>query len=163
MECSLCEYSWCWTCGIRQDHWLHSISGDGQLCQIINFLVFGFDQTMSKCCRIFVTILLVIFFPVILYVTCVWLLMSITFGYCNYLSGTRMEKYCFTKFLMILLVITIFVTQVGLCLIGAVILYAVILGPIILFLVFMIPRIIIWWAIKNCKINKKLSADQLKL
>ena len=158
MECSLCEYKWCWTCGIHQDHWVHSLSGDGQLCQIINFLVFGFDQTMSKCGRISVTIFLTIFFPVILYGIIVIMLMSVTFGYCSRLNGTKLEDYCFTRFVVLpLIVVIIFLTQLGLCVIGGVVVYAVVLAPMILFLVFMILRIVFWWAIKNCKINKKLS------
>ena len=119
---------------------------------------------MHLCCRIFVTTFLALFFPVIIFVLIFVCLMSVSFGYCDRVCKNRLNHYSIFKyFILPLTIITVFFIQVGLCLILASIIYAIVIGPIVIYLLVMIVRIVFWWAIRNCKINKKLSESQLKL
>lgn len=43
MYCTICNHSWCWTCGYSTNHWFHSILFGGMFCQILNTFSFGFE------------------------------------------------------------------------------------------------------------------------
>lgn len=44
MECGVCNYSWCWSCGLSTDSLFHEFTFEGKFCEFINYQVFGFDN-----------------------------------------------------------------------------------------------------------------------
>lgn len=42
MNCLVCNYSWCWTCGFHRNHWLHKVAFGGVFCELFNAFSLGF-------------------------------------------------------------------------------------------------------------------------
>ena len=65
MQCGVCGYQWCWTCGFPKDSWFHKLQfGVGILCIALNHLTFGFDVKIHWFFRIFISIGVFILMPV---------------------------------------------------------------------------------------------------
>ena len=68
MECSVCHYEWCWTCGLPTNHLFHKLVIGNVLCDYVNTFCFGFEQRFNFhiLCKVFITILLLCLLPLIL-------------------------------------------------------------------------------------------------
>ena len=51
MQCTVCDFHFCWVCGLRLDHWFHRIQvGDVATCGFVNLLMEVRNE--SKCLRL---------------------------------------------------------------------------------------------------------------
>ena len=89
MYCPICQYSWCWTCGLpNYNHWFHNLTG-GVPCNIINSFIFGFETGMHWILRILIAIGAIVLSPLVGYlyiVGCIiiWAYRISHTGQCHY-------------------------------------------------------------------------------
>jgi hypothetical protein len=65
MYCSICSYSWCWTCGFGERHFFHRAFFGGVICQLFNAFSFGFELPIHWSLRLIGSILAFFLGPVI--------------------------------------------------------------------------------------------------
>ena len=73
MQCTLCQYSWCWICGIKENSIIHYVQLQS-LCQLIN--AFLFEMKIKKIYKIPLFITLLILSP-LLYALVIGILMVV--------------------------------------------------------------------------------------
>ena len=78
MTCPICKYEWCWICGMKYKSYFHML--DSTFCNIIGNTYF---KTKRKC-FLFLIILIVIFFPIVIF--------TILFLYCFYIFSLFCDK-----------------------------------------------------------------------
>ena len=67
MHCTICSYSWCWTCGFGDNHCFHTVMFGGMFCQLFN-LAFGFEIDLHWTIRFLIAILAIPLAPVIFFI-----------------------------------------------------------------------------------------------
>ena len=92
MHCMVCSYSWCWTCGFKDDHWFHSVLfGGGALCELFNGFAFGFEFEVHWTIRFVLTILLICTAPALF-------ILGAFVAYFGYLLEEIQNGDCFVLF-----------------------------------------------------------------
>ena len=62
MDCKVCSHSWCWTCGLSNDHIYHKFTGQ-VFCAILNNIAFGFELKCHWSVRMLVLFLFALIAP----------------------------------------------------------------------------------------------------
>ena len=69
MRCGVCDYEWCWTCGMKSQNWFHRIQGHtgetGKLCETANKLFYECEQVkdLPEIIKILLAILMITMSP----------------------------------------------------------------------------------------------------
>ena len=64
MKCAMCEYEWCWVCGLAYNSIFHYGQAGGLMCELIGQT--SFNPKRGTCCRVLGLVGLFILLPVIL-------------------------------------------------------------------------------------------------
>lgn len=163
MECTVCNYKWCWICGFRTAHWFHTVQmGEGAvLCQFLNGITFGFEARLHWSLRLLLTLLVVPIMPVVLYFIFGAFSIGVLYGFeddteptwlCLLHRPLRM-KACWARALMFILLLPIRVTIFVLITVAIYAVYTVPLAlsivPYYLLLLFLMFRVPYRWCMKS--------------
>jgi hypothetical protein len=81
MTCAICQYEWCWTCGLPYKSIVHYTQAGGMCCELIGQISFS---KLHYCWKLLITLAVVIFFPLL------FLLISLSGG------GALATEFCCT-------------------------------------------------------------------
>ena len=153
MECSLCEYKWCWTCGLPLDHVFHKLVIGSVLCDYVNTFCFGFEQKFNFhiLLKILITFLLICLLPLILEFITVFLMCHVIYRYCC-CNGKRVcfcisrSYFCQSVTVIILSILEFFIIfPFGLAF--GTVLMPFLLLTVLIFILILVARILIQWCI----------------
>jgi hypothetical protein len=60
MTCTVCQYTYCWVCGMQSEHWLHVAMGGELTCGLIMAM-----KSLGSCASFWLQLLFFIFLPLI--------------------------------------------------------------------------------------------------
>lgn len=146
MQCGLCGYEWCWSCGFHSKSYFHKFTGE-MFCQSWNTLFS--EIKMHILLKIIIALILLIIAPVALLIFMViggmTLVFMVILESCNIVR--RSTFFC----IFYCILNTLICIPIGGCL--GLIAYAIIIVPITLFTIFFILNGIYRWCISTKKIN----------
>jgi hypothetical protein len=109
MNCGICNYNWCWTCGFEVDHFFHKLTNE-VFCDFINFFNHDFPISIHWTLQILLFLIIFALWPVyVLIVVPIGLAFQFNYFIC------RERVYCM-RFagLKIILLIPLFLIQISL-------------------------------------------------
>jgi hypothetical protein len=89
MTCSICNYEWCWVCGLPYKSIVHYAVIGGLACEFIGLTHFK----LSGACSIIMLILLTIFLPAIVYFFSVVLVCVGIYLLVNMITCKKLDKF----------------------------------------------------------------------
>lgn len=146
MECSICDYAWCWSCGMNTKSRWHDVFS--VYCQLYNNIVIENWNPFKKGCLLFS---MVFFSPVLYLISC------LTGGF--YLITDcccdRMYNFLKTKWkiLNFFIFLPIFLIYPILAMIIGIIVYGLTIVPVLVLLILFLIMISIRWCFSSRKVK----------
>lgn len=145
MECAICDYHWCWSCGMNtQSKWHDTI---GIYCQLYNSIVIA---ELGAFMKGMILVLLVVFSPIL------YLFFCLSFCFYNvldcssvcFINCTRKSKvlyYCaLPPFFLLYVIFSIFLS---------IVVFALTIAPMAVLLILFLLIIIFRWCLSSRKVK----------